>query len=96
MIRERFEQLHRFFSLRCSTLHPYQATVDPWWWKLEPIATWVRTACQSMIIPSSWFTVDEAMVPFVERSNHIVKMDNKPVSEGFKIWALEYDGYVED
>jgi hypothetical protein len=49
-----------------------------------------------MVIPLSWFTVDEAMVPFAKRFNHIVKMNNKPVSEGFKIWALGYDGYIED
>jgi hypothetical protein len=49
-----------------------------------------------MVIPLSWFTVNEAIVPFVKRFNHIVKMDNKPVSEGFKIWALGYDGYIED
>jgi hypothetical protein len=36
------------------------------------------------------------MVPFARRSDYIIKIDNKLVPEGFKIWALGYDGYVED
>jgi hypothetical protein len=36
------------------------------------------------------------MVPFSSRSKHTLKMKNKPISEGFKIWALCDRGYLWD
>ncbi len=33
---------------------------------------------------------DEMMVPFARRSKHTLKIKNKLVKEGFKVWAL-YD-----
>jgi hypothetical protein len=39
---------------------------------------------------------DEMMVPFSGRSKHTLKMKNKPILEGFKIWALCDHGYLWD
>src|SRR5277367_3600419 len=39
---------------------------------------------------------DEMMVPFSGRSKHTLKMKNKPISEGFKIWALCDHRYLWD
>jgi hypothetical protein len=36
------------------------------------------------------------MVPFSGRSQHTLKMKNKPISEGFKVWALCDHGYLWD
>jgi hypothetical protein len=36
------------------------------------------------------------MIPFRGRSLHKVKMKNKPISEGYKVWELADNGYVWD
>ena len=68
---------------------------DPWW-RVEPIYSSVRAHCQQAIIPLSWVTVDEVMIAFRGRSVHIVKQKNKPINEGYKIWALGFEGYCYD
>jgi hypothetical protein len=39
---------------------------------------------------------NKMMVPFSKRSQHTLKMKNKPISEGFKVWALCNHGYLWD
>jgi len=36
------------------------------------------------------------MIPFSGRSKHTLKMKNKPIKEGFKVWALCDRGYLWD
>jgi hypothetical protein len=44
--------------------------------------------------PSSCIAIDELIIPFYGRLIHIVKIKNKPIKEGFKIWVLGDHGYV--
>ena len=44
--------------------------------------------------PSSTISVDEAMVRFTGRSKDIVHLPNKPISVGYKIWAIADAGYI--
>ena len=36
------------------------------------------------------------MVLFIGRSVHTIKIKNKPVKEGYKIWLLGFKGYMWD
>ena len=64
--------------------------------KLEPLASWVRQQSKNLYLPASQVAVDEMMVRFGGRSKHTVKMPNKPISEGYKIFALCDRGYTYD
>jgi hypothetical protein len=52
--------------------------------------------CQQVIYPSSHIAVDEGMAKFTNRSPDTVKVKAKPIPEGFKIWTISYDSYVDD
>lgn len=63
-----------------------------WWRKLEPLL--IRKACKSCWIPGSNVSLDEMMVKSYGRSEHTTTMPNKPISQGYKIWALCERGYL--
>ena len=44
--------------------------------------------------PSTYLTIDKAIIAFRSRINHKVKMKNKPISEGYKIWIAAEHGYT--
>jgi Transposase IS4 len=67
-----------------------------WHTKLEPLASLLRTKFQAYVVLGQNVSFDEMMVPFAGRSKHTLKMKNKPVKEGFKIWALCDHGYLWD
>jgi hypothetical protein len=89
MAQQRWNQIHRFLSF--STQRTPQPG-DPWWYKIEPINSIIRTNCHSAITPSTWLAIDESMVPFTGRSVHTVKLPGKPISEGYKAWVLGASG----
>ena len=45
-------------------------------------------------IPATYITINKVILPFCGRSEDIIKMKNKPIEEGFKIWVLADLGYV--
>ena len=67
---------------------------ENWWWKLEPMLSTFRTACQHCLIPGTEVAIDEIMVRFHDRSGDTCKMPNKPIKQGYKIFALADDGYI--
>jgi Transposase IS4 len=83
----RYQQIMRYFHIS----PPPQTTTSittSWYMKLEPLATLLRTKFQAYVILGQNVSFDEMMVPFSGRSRHTLKMPNKPISEGFKVWAL--------
>jgi len=74
---------------------PSQPTI-PWYMKLEPLASILRTRFQAYVILGQNVSFDEMMIPFSGRSQHTLKMQNKPILEGFKVWALCDCGYLWD
>ena len=54
----------------------------------------LRTKFQAWVILGQNVSFDEMMVPFSGRSRHTIKIKNKPILEGFKIWALCNRGYL--
>jgi hypothetical protein len=85
----RFEQIKRYF-------HVSPPNTTHWHMKLEPLASLLRTEFQAYVILGQNVSFDEMMVPFSGRSRHTLKMKNKPISEGFKVWALCDHGYLWD
>ena len=90
MLKNRWEQIHRFLTMNTQERQPDQ----PWFYKLEPAVTTIRSNIASAVSPASWLAVDEMMVAFRGRSKHTVKVKNKPIDQGFKIWALGFNGYI--
>ena len=62
--------------------------------KLEPLTSLLRTKFQAYVVLGQNVSFDEIMVLFSKRSKHTLKMKNKLISEGFKIWALCDCGYL--
>jgi hypothetical protein len=103
----RYQQIMRYFHISplipttpwTQTTTQTQTTIrtqttTPWYIKLEPLASLLRTKFQAYVILGQNVSFDEMMVPFSGRSRHTLKMKNKPISEGFKVWALCDHGYL--
>jgi hypothetical protein len=90
---ERFDQIHRYFTIQDASIYPRRADED-FTWKLEPMANMTRLSFQQNWLPGSHLAIDESMIPFRGNSDHTVKMKNKPISEGYKVWVLGDHGYV--
>ena len=73
---------------------PSDAEIQSWWSKLEPMLSSFRTACQQCLIPGTEVAIYEIMVRFYGRSSDTCKMPNKPIKQGYKIFALADNGYV--
>jgi hypothetical protein len=76
-----FEQIKRYF-------HVSPPITTYWHMKLEPLASLLRTKFQAYVILKQNISFDEMIVPFSGRSQHTLKMKNKLISKGFKVWAL--------
>ena len=92
---KRYQQIHRYFTLRDKCVHPKQEE-ETFAWPVEPIGTIVRQNCSTMWLPSSHLVIDEAMISYQGRTHHKVKLSNKPIKEGYKVWVLGDSGYVYD
>jgi hypothetical protein len=93
MGRERFEQIHRYFTIRDGSIYPPRDDED-FTWHLEPVATMIRLSYQQNWSPGSHLAIDESMIPYRGKSDHTVKMKNKPISKGYKVWVLADHGYI--
>jgi hypothetical protein len=88
----RFQQIKRYFHVSAPvTSHLSTAR---WYTKLEPLASLLCMKFQAYVVLGQNVSFDEMMVPFAGRSRHTLKMKNKPIKEGFKIWALCDHGYL--
>lgn len=88
----RFEQLKRYFHVSDPTL---PKPIDKkWYTKLEPLSSTLRKSFQQFFVPGTKVSVDEMMIRFFGRSKHTVKIKNKPIKQGYKVWALSYKGYT--
>src|SRR5882757_2120692 len=106
MTLNRYEQLRRYLHVsELSQQAPIPQeneedllSIEPedrlWWWKLEPLISHFRDACQRYYIPRNDVAIDEIMVRFFGRSHHTYKMPKKPIQQGYKLFALADHGYV--
>jgi Transposase IS4 len=79
---KRFQQIHRFFSLNSNLTRPSTA---PWFYRIQPVADIIRTACRNAYFPSSYLAIDEAMVAFKGRLRDIIKIKGKPIDTSYKL-----------
>jgi hypothetical protein len=110
MSQKRFEQIKRYLHISnplCPSAISYEpkdptdeATTDGlylgqiWWNKIEPLASQFRAACTAYYTPSSTVSIDESMIRCHGRSQHIYKMPNKPIKQGYKLYGLADHGYM--
>ena len=101
----RYWQLLRYFHVSDPYTHPdipfelqdkmtEEQIRNMWWYKLEPLASILRSNFEKYWRPASNVSIDEMMVRFFGRSLHTVKMPNKPIKQGYKMWALCDSGYL--
>src|SRR6266850_7338538 len=81
--RNRFNGIQAVFTFRNPETYPKQAD-DPWWFRLEPLASSIRASCQRYWVPGANVTVDEAMVAYHRHTSHTIKAPHKPIKQGFK------------
>lgn len=91
----RWEQIHRYFTLRDDAINPRKEG-ECFAYRVEPIATQIKRNIQASMVPASHLSIDESMISFRGRSIHKVKLPNKPIQEGFKVWAQAADGIIDD
>ncbi|KAL1953145.1 hypothetical protein VTO42DRAFT_3545 [Malbranchea cinnamomea] len=93
MTTTRFEQLKRFIHISdpCGDELRGPGEKD-WWFKLEPLTSTFQEASKRYYKPSSNLALDEIMIRCFARSHHTVKMPNKPIQQGYKIFALAERG----
>lgn len=90
MPKTRWEQIHRFFTVNACGREPGQ----PWFYKLEPLASRMRENWGKACRPTTWLAVDEMMIAFTGRCAYTTKLLKKPIKEGFKMWAIRWTGYI--
>lgn len=73
---------------------PTPAKSTPWYSKVKPFAAPLRMASGKYLLPATQLSVDEMMVRFTGRSAHTIKIKNKPIKQGFKLFALCWHGYT--
>ena len=93
MALNRYDQLNWYFTLRDSVTNPL-APSDEWFAILEPVATHLRMTCKKLWHLGTHVAIDEAMIAYRGRTKHTIKIKNKPISEGYKVWVLTETGYV--
>lgn len=103
MSQNRFTQLKRFLHVsppHASTASASaSASAEPaktpeWWEKLEPMSSIAQRQVKECYVPGSNVAIDEMMVKSEGRSVHTLKMPNKPIDHGYKIFALAEHGYT--
>ena len=89
----RYDQINWYFTLRDSVTNPL-APSDEWFAILEPVASHLRQTCKKLWYLGTHIAIDEAMIAYRGRTKHTIKIKNKPISEGYKVWVLAEAGYV--
>ena len=94
MTQKRFEQIKRFLHISRLGTEDDQKATKQWWYKVEPLASEFERAAQNYYHPGSNISIDETMIRCFGRTKHTIKMPNKPISQGYKIFALAEYGYI--
>ena len=91
--RWHFRQIRCAFTIQDPNTSPEQPG-DLWWFRVEPLATTIRNACQKYWAPGAHLAVDECMIPYFGHTWHAIKALHKPIKQGYKLWALGDRGYI--
>lgn len=91
MSLNRYEQLKRYFHISDPLISLEQ---KDWFKKVDPLASILQERYRLFFLPSTKVAIDEMVVRLSGRSHHTLKIRNKPVKEGYKIFALCSHGYT--
>ena len=91
MSLRRFSQIKRYLHISDPAL---ELSRSEWFQKLEPVSSMLQSRSQKYYLPASNVTVDEMMIRFGGRSHHTYRMPSKPITEGYKVFALCDIGYT--
>jgi hypothetical protein len=95
MTQTRFKQLKQFLHISYLESDELRRTGSKdWWHKLELLASRFYKAAQKHYIPGSNLSVNKIMVRCFGRTLHTYKIPNKPIKQGYKIFALAEHGYI--
>jgi hypothetical protein len=95
MTYKRFQQLKRFLKVSNLNTEDQRLPNDKiWWYKVEPLATEFQSAAKKYYTPGSKVSIDEIMIRCFGRTLHTVKMPNKPIKQGYKVFAIAEHGYI--
>ena len=61
---------------------------------MEPLLSTFTEACSRLWLPAGRVSVEEMMVMNYGHCSETVRMRNKPIGSGFKVWALCDSGYM--
>ena len=61
--RDRLKEIQVIFTFRNPDILPMPPS-DPWWFRLEPLASSIRDSCQRYWILGAKLAVDEGMIPY--------------------------------
>ena len=86
-------EIQAVFTFRNPETCPKQLN-DPWWFRVEPLASSIRASCQRHWIPGTKVAVDEGMIAYHGHTHYTIKAPHKPIKQGFKFWALGDHGYI--
>jgi hypothetical protein len=93
----RFEQIRRFVHIAVPVQVADSPSDEHWYEKVSPLANIIKRRFQTYAAMPSACSIDEMMVKFSGRSGHTIKMDRKPIKQGYKIFALcAHGGYTWD
>jgi len=87
----RFEQIKRYFYVSDPRI---ELNPQHWYKKLSPLAKQLQERFRCYFVLGTEVAIDEMMVRFCGRSFHTLKVKNKPIKQGYKIFALCSQGYT--
>jgi Transposase IS4 len=90
-----YDQIYRYFTLRDGAVEPRKEE-EIFTWKVESMAIIVKQNCKKLWLPSFYLAVDEAIIAYRGRSVDKVKLPNKSIKKGYKVWVLGDASYVYD
>jgi len=87
----RFEQIKRYFHVSDPRI---ELDRQHWYKKLSPLAEQLQERFHHYFVPGTKLAINKMMVRFCGRSLHTLKVKNKPIKQGYKIFALCSQGYT--
>ncbi|RPA71962.1 hypothetical protein BJ508DRAFT_184517, partial [Ascobolus immersus RN42] len=98
----RFQQIRRYFHIfgpsdydDLDETHPVELR-PPWFYKFEPVAEILRPLFRKYLHPGTFAAIDECVAQCTGRTKHKTHFERKPISDGYKIIALAFVGYIWD
>ena len=92
----RFQQIKRYLHVSPVSDLPSCIPISQWYLKLASLFGILCMQFKAYVVIRQNVSFDEMIIPFTGRSRYTIKIKNKPVSEGFKVWVLCCRGYTWD